>query len=121
MRPVTRSGRPAPNSSPDWGGDRVGLLEWLTPERITALGVAATSILTVWTGRIAVRLKAAEARVAELEKQGEKDRGVIKAAARFIREQSVHIAVLCGLLRHHAPGVVIPAEPELPQELREEV
>ncbi|MGW0043487.1 hypothetical protein [Rhodococcus sp. NPDC003348] len=99
----------------------MGILEWLTPERITALGVVATSLLTAWTGRIAVRLKAAEAKVAVLEKQGEKDRGVIKAAARFIREQSVHIAVLCGLLRHHAPNVVIPTEPGLPEELREEV
>lgn len=97
------------------------ILTWLSPDTIQALGIAATAVLTAWTSRLAVRVKAAEARVAELEKQGEQDRGVIKAAARFIRDQAVHIAVLCGLLRHHAPNVEIPPDPVLPKELHKEV
>ena len=97
------------------------ILSWLSPDTIQALGLAATAVLTAWTGRLAVRVKAAEARVAELEKQGEKDRGIIKAAAKFIRDQSVHIAILCGLLRHHAPDAEIPPEPTLPDILDKEM
>ncbi|MDH6279333.1 hypothetical protein [Prescottella agglutinans] len=92
-----------------------------TADRITAIGIAATSLLTVWTGRLAIRLKAAEDKVAELEAQREKDRGVIKAAVRYIRALSTYASVLTGLLRQHAPQVEVPEEPPLPPEIEEEV
>lgn len=95
------------------------ILEWLTPETIQAIGIVVTGVLTIWVGRQSIELKKVRAELDEIKGERAKDRGVIKAAARFIRAQSVHIAILCGLLRQHAPHVEIPPEPVLPEELEE--
>lgn len=97
------------------------LLELLSPERIAAFGVAFTSVVAVWVKREARRVKKLEAQVRRLEEQQKVDRGVIRTCVRYIRAQGVHIALLCGLLRQHAPHVDIPAEPQLPDELIDEV
>lgn len=97
------------------------LLELLSPERIAAFGVAFTSVIAVWVKREAQRTKRLEAQVLRLEDQQKVDRRVIRTCVRYIRAQGVHIAILCGLLRQHAPQVDIPAEPQLPDELVDEV
>lgn len=97
------------------------LLELLSPERIAAFGVAFTSVVAVWVKRQTGQLKKLEAQVLRLEEQQKLDRGVIRTCVRYIRAQGVHIAILCGLLRQHAPNVDIPAEPQLPDELIDEV
>lgn len=97
------------------------LLELLSPERIAAFGTVAIGLFTVWMTKQQARLKQLEAKVAELEAGRESDRGIIRACARYIRAQGVHIALLCGLLRQHAPHVEIPDEPQMPQVLEEEV
>lgn len=97
------------------------ILKWLTPETIQAIGIVVTGVLTIWMGRQTIELKKVRAELDVIKSEREKDRGVIKAATRYIRDQAVHIVVLCGLLRQHAPDVEIPPDPVLPEELREEV
>lgn len=97
------------------------LLELLSPERIAAFGTIAMSLGGAWMARQNSRLKQLESKVTELEAGRAADRGIIRACARYIRAQGVHIALLCGLLRQHAPHVEIPDEPPMPQVLEEEV
>lgn len=96
-------------------------MELLSPERIQAIGIAFTGFLTVWLGRLAPQVRTLRREVEELKAQRAKDQGVIRASVKYIRALGVHNGVLTGLLRHHAPHVEIPAEPEMPDVLREEV
>lgn len=97
------------------------LLELLSPERITAAGAVAIGLLTAWMSRQASKVKALENEVAQMKELRAKDQGVIKAALRHIRDRIVHSALLTGLLQVHAPGIPIPPEPALPDELKDEV
>lgn len=108
------------------------LVELLSADRINALGIAATSVLGVWLGRNSLTLKRVQEELDAVKKahaedreawEGERqaDRNFIRTAVRYIRAQGNHIALLCGLLRQHAPNVEIPAEPELPDELADHV
>lgn len=97
------------------------LLELSSPDRIQAIGIALTGFLTVWVGRLAPQLRSLRREVEELKAGRVKDQGVIKASVKYIRALGVHNGVLTGLLRHHAPHVEIPAEPVMPEVLREEV
>lgn len=93
-------------------------LELLSPERIMAIGGVVTGLFGAW---LTSKVRALEGQVAELKAQREKDQGVIKAALRHIRDRIVHSALLTGLLQLHAPGIAIPPEPALPDELKDEV
>lgn len=93
-------------------------LEILSPERITAIGAFITGLFGLW---ITSEVRKLKGKVAELESQREKDQGVIKAALRHIRDRIVHSALLTGLLQIHAPGIAIPPEPALPDELKDEI
>ncbi|WP_458681960.1 hypothetical protein [Prescottella equi] len=104
----------------------------MTPETIQAIGIVITGILTIWVGRQSIELKRVRDELTEVktahaqdrenwERDRTVDRGIIRAAARFIRDQSNHIALLCGLLRHHAPEAEIPPEPTLPDILDKEM
>ncbi len=97
------------------------LLELLSPERIQALGIAATSLLTVWVGRQASKVKRLQTRVDELEAQAEKDRHLFVRAVKYIRELLWHIKTLDLLLNQHVPHVQVPDPPEVPEVLKEEV
>ncbi|TSD48592.1 hypothetical protein FFI94_022275 [Rhodococcus sp. KBS0724] len=97
------------------------LLELLSPERIQAIGISFTGFLTVWVSRQAAQVRQLRGEVTELKSGRIKDQGVIKASVKYIRALGVHNGVLTGLLRHHAPHVEIPAEPVMPEVLREEV
>lgn len=90
------------------------LLELLSPERITALGTVAMGLLGVWIAWV-------QADVKKLKIQRKLDLGIIRAFTRWSGAQGVYIALLCGLLRQHAPHVEVPPEPVMPDELRDEV
>lgn len=93
-------------------------LELLSPERIAALGAIIVSLFGAW---LTSKVKTLEAQVAKLESERAKDQGVIRAALRHIRDRIVHSALLVGLLQLHAPGIAIPPEPALPDELKDEI
>lgn len=93
-------------------------LDLLSPERITAIGGIITVLFSAW---ITSEVRKLKAKVADMEAQREKDQGVIKAALRHIRDRIVHSGILIGLLQLHAPGIAIPPEPALPDELKDEV
>jgi hypothetical protein len=97
------------------------LLELLSPERITAAGAVAIGLLTAWMSRQASKVKILEGQVAELKAQRVKDQGVVKAAMRHIRDWVTYGAVLVGLIQSHAPGVIVPSAPALPDELKDEI
>ncbi|WP_407107875.1 hypothetical protein [Rhodococcus aetherivorans] len=97
------------------------ILQLLSPDRIQAIGAAATSLLTVWVARQASKVKRLQDRVNHLEAQAEKDRNLFVKAVRYIRELLWHIKAQDLMLRQHAPNAQIPEPPEVPEELREEV
>lgn len=97
------------------------LLELLSPERITAFGMAFSGILTAWVGAQTLQVKKLRARVDELETQSTRDRKLLSSALGFVRELLWHIRVQDLLLRQHAPGVDAPEPPEIPDDLKEEV
>lgn len=97
------------------------LLELLSPDRIQALGIAATSLLTVWVGRQAAKVKRLQAEVDELKGKYDEQRSLFASAVRFIRDLLWHVRLQDAALRQHAPGVVIPEPPTIPDELKKEV
>ncbi|AUS33360.1 hypothetical protein AS590_23225 [Prescottella equi] len=97
------------------------LLELLSPERISAFGIAATSILAAWVSRQQSQVRQLQAKVAELEGGRKEDRRLIRVCVRFVRAQGNYIVILAALLRQHAPHVEIPPEPTMPDEVKEEV
>lgn len=97
------------------------LLELLSPERIQALGIAATSLLTVWVGRQAAKVKRLQAEVDDLKGKYEQQRSLFASAVRFIRDLLWHVRIQDDALRQHAPGVVIPEPPAIPEDLKMEV
>lgn len=88
--------------------------EWLDPATIQALGTIAIGVLGAWIAWV-------QSDVKTLKAQRKLDLGIIRAFTRWSGAQGVHIALLCGLLRQHAPHVEIPPEPQMPDELRDEV
>ena len=95
---------------------------------ITVICTGACSVILAMTKWQADKVKdrdikigELETRIGTLEGQREKDQGVIKSALRHIRDRIVHSALLVGLLQLHAPGVTLPPEPALPDELRNEI
>ncbi|WP_072814267.1 hypothetical protein [Rhodococcus zopfii] len=98
------------------------LLALLAPDRIQALGIAATTVLGAWTARQATVVKKLQAEVAELKAGREEDRAKFREAIRFIRQLLRHIEHLDAFLGHHAPGQQPPAtRPVIPEGLTEEI
>ncbi|MCK8675138.1 hypothetical protein ACWDUD_01615 [Rhodococcus sp. NPDC003382] len=99
--------------------------EWLlalfSPERIQALGIAATSLLTAWMTRQAAVIKRLQAEVAELKAGRAEDQRKFRRAIWLIRDLLSYATALELLMERHIPHVTPPQRPEIPAELLEEV
>lgn len=98
------------------------LIDFLTTERVSAIGAVVTSVLTIWMGRQASKVKQLLARVAELEAASEADRNRFRDAIWYIRDLLRHSDELWMHMVRHLPDALPKLKrPEIPESLEREI